>query len=181
MITLSEAKQWLRLEESDTAEDALLLSLIDTATEYVRNAVPSGITLDGNPIAGLLVRVLVADWHENRTSIGQVRPEMLPTIRVLVTQLQCAYPVVETVWLPDATVGVSYYVALMAGGGVPPYAWSIESGTLPDGLDLEPDTGVISGTPTATGNFSFAVRITDRSVPAKTASRTFDLKVVEVS
>ncbi|MEW6047933.1 MAG: head-tail connector protein, partial [Bacillota bacterium] len=64
MLTLSEVKQWLRLEESDTAEDALLQSLIAAATEYIRNAAPVGFALEGNPIAGLLARVLVADWHE---------------------------------------------------------------------------------------------------------------------
>jgi len=180
MLTLSEVKHWLRLEESDNAEDALLQSLINTASEYIRNAVPAGMNLDSNPIATLLARVLIADWYENRTSIGQVRAELLPTVRALVVQLQCAYPVIETAWLPDAVLGVGYYVALKASGGVPPYLWVIEAGVLPSGLALDP-TGIISGTPTTIGDFAFTVRITDRSVPTKTANRALCITVVEAS
>ena len=41
-----------------------------------------------------------------------------------------------------------------------PYTWSIASGALPTGLSLTSGTGVISGTPTATGTFSFTARVT---------------------
>ncbi len=34
-----------------------------------------------------------------------------------------------------------------ATGGTLPYHWSISSGHLPDGLNIDPDTGEISGTP----------------------------------
>lgn len=181
MITLSEAKQWLRLEESDTAEDALLQSLINTATEYIRNAVPAGMNLDGNPIATLLARVLIADWYENRTSIGQVRAEMLPTVRTLVVQLQTAYPVIETASLPDATVGVAYAATLVAGGGAQPYKWSIAEGALPPGLTLDPALGQIAGTPSEQGTFAFTVQATDSNVPPKVAARPLTLTVVATS
>jgi hypothetical protein len=38
------------------------------------------------------------------------------------------------------------------------YLWSIASGTLPPGLTLNPSTGVVSGTPTGLGTFTFTVR-----------------------
>lgn len=180
MLTLSEAKQWLKLEEGDTAEDALLQSLIEAAAEYIRNAAPSGMVLHGNPVAGLLARVLVADWYENRGSIGQVRAELLPTVRVLVLQLQAAYPVIETAALPDGTVGVLYSALLAADGGARPYRWEIAEGALPGGLQLDPATGAISGTPTAAGTFSFIARVSDSNVPPKTTTRPLSVTVVTV-
>ncbi len=39
--------------------------------------------------------------------------------------------------------------------------WSIVAGQLPSGLSLNPSTGVISGVPTVSGNFSFTVQVTD--------------------
>lgn len=181
MLTLDDVKLWLRLEQGDTTEDALIQALIDTATEYIRNAVPAGMAFDTNPTAQLLARVLVADWYENRTSIGQVRSEMLPTVQRLVLQLQTAYPVIETASLPDATVGVAYTAALVADGGSRPYRWSILQGALPDGLTLDPETGEISGTPTTEGTASFTVQATDSNVPPKTASRPMTLTVVVAS
>jgi ribosomal protein L21E len=63
--------------------------------------------------------------------------------------------------LPKAAVGIDYDTALQAGAGTAPYSWSIISGSLPSGLSLTPDTGEISGTPTATGTNSFTVQVQD--------------------
>lgn len=178
MFTLPEVKTWLRLEESDTAEDALLQTLIDAATEYIRNAVPPGMVLDRNPQAKLLAQVLVADWYEHREAIGQVREELRPTVRALVLQLQTAYPVIETASLPDGVVGVPYAATLTAGGGAPPYKWSMTQGTLPAGLTLDPATGQITGTPTEQGTFQITVKVEDSNVPPKVGIRPLTLVVV---
>ncbi len=57
-------------------------------------------------------------------------------------------------------------VLLQAGGGVPPYTWSLASGSgpLPTGMTLSP-AGVISGTPTTNAAFSFALQVTDSQSP----------------
>jgi hypothetical protein len=61
----------------------------------------------------------------------------------------------------DGEVGLSYAaVTLGAVGGVPPYAWSISSGTFPPGLTLS-SGGNATGNDTAAGKFSFIVKVTD--------------------
>lgn len=65
-------------------------------------------------------------------------------------------PIITTSTLPDGMVNTSYNQALTATGDTP-ITWSIESGSLPNGLTLSPG-GVISGTPTAAGTFSFVVK-----------------------
>ena len=58
---------------------------------------------------------------------------------------------------------------------MPPYSWAIDSGILPPGLSLDPATGVLSGTPTTPGNYSFTVRVTDGAQTY--AWRSFSLTV----
>jgi hypothetical protein len=67
---------------------------------------------------------------------------------------------VTTTSLPDAVQNTAYFVTLAANGGIPPYRWSLASGTLPPGLGLSTG-GVISGTPTTPGTSSFIVGVTD--------------------
>ncbi|CAB5690482.1 IPTL-CTERM protein sorting domain [Delftia tsuruhatensis] len=60
-------------------------------------------------------------------------------------------------------VGVSFSETLSASGGATPYTFATAGGsTLPAGLSLS-SAGVISGTPTAAGPFSFTVQATDNS------------------
>jgi hypothetical protein len=62
--------------------------------------------------------------------------------------------------LPFGTVHVPYSATLAAVGGTPPYTWSLASGSLPPGLNISP-TGMITGTPTVSGTFSFTIKVTD--------------------
>src|SRR5207248_1447187 len=59
--------------------------------------------------------------------------------------------------------GVPYSSALVAGGGVPGYTYSISAGSLPPGLTLNAATGAITGTPTAFGTFNFTAKAIDSS------------------
>ncbi len=79
--------------------------------------------------------------------------------------------------LPSATLGVAYAATIVANGGTLPYTWSITTGTLPAGLALNPITGVISGTPTASGSSSFTAQVADSSIPVQTINRSLNLSV----
>jgi hypothetical protein len=63
--------------------------------------------------------------------------------------------------LPTGLVGRPYNRAFTASGGIAPYTFSVSAGALPAGLTLDPATGVLSGTPAASGALSFEVRATD--------------------
>ncbi|HEY4201968.1 MAG TPA: putative Ig domain-containing protein [Devosiaceae bacterium] len=63
--------------------------------------------------------------------------------------------------LPDGTQRVAYSQAITASGGTGSYTYSV-SGTLPAGLSLS-GSGILAGTPTASGSFSFTVTADDGS------------------
>lgn len=60
--------------------------------------------------------------------------------------------------LPGASVGTPYDAAPNGIGSDGSYVWSVGSGSLPAGLALNPTTGHITGTPTATGTSSFTIQ-----------------------
>ena len=84
---------------------------------------------------------------------------------------------ISTTGLPSATVGTAYAQTLAATGGVPPYTWSVSSGTLPQGLTLSASAGTISGTPTATGTSSFTVEAQDSESTPETATANLSIAV----
>jgi uncharacterized protein YhjY with autotransporter beta-barrel domain len=75
--------------------------------------------------------------------------------------------------LTAGTAGVAYSQSLTAAGGKAPYSFSttLASGALPSGLTLS-SAGTISGTTTATGNFTFTVAGTDSSTGTGNTSFT---------
>jgi hypothetical protein len=62
--------------------------------------------------------------------------------------------------LPTGTEGAPYSGSLSATGGTSPYKFVVTSGQMPQGVNLD-DSGSISGTPTAAGNYNFAVTVSD--------------------
>ncbi len=83
---------------------------------------------------------------------------------------------ITTTAFPDGVTGVPYSMILSASGGTTPYAWST-SGSLPSGLTLDPATGVVAGTPAATGTSNFTVKVTDSSTPTRNWSRSFKINM----
>ncbi len=78
--------------------------------------------------------------------------------------------VVGGISLPPAVAGAPYRHALQAAGGSSPYSWNIASGSLPPGLTLS-SAGVITGTPTASGNAAGIVfQVTDGTNATATAN-----------
>src|SRR6266849_6223589 len=79
--------------------------------------------------------------------------------------------------LPAGQTGAAYQGALAASGGSTPFTWSLSTGTLPTGLSLSASSGAISGTPSATGQATFTVSVTDNSSPPQTTTKSLTLTV----
>lgn len=62
--------------------------------------------------------------------------------------------------LTPASVGQSYNIPVGATGGTPPYAWTLQSGALPLGLNLN-NNGFITGSPQVAGTTTFVLKVID--------------------
>lgn len=76
-----------------------------------------------------------------------------------------------------ASVNVKYHSQVPLSGGTPPYTWSLNSGTLPPGITLDPANGFLDGTPTQIGTFNYQFKGTDASVPQQSATASGFLQV----
>ena len=95
------------------------------------------------------------------------------TASVVVTPSTSALSITTTS-TPGAQSGVAYSYLVSATGGTTPYQWNISSGSLPQGFSLD-STGLLSGSTTQTGQFSFTVAVTDAG--NSSASKSFSLAV----
>ena len=67
-------------------------------------------------------------------------------------------------------VNVAYSQTNVASGGDGSYTYSLASGTLPTGTTLDTATGTVSGTPSASGAFTYTIRVTDGNGGSATTS-----------
>ncbi len=80
-----------------------------------------------------------------------------PSVTVTVNPVPTPTPAA----LPDGAVSVPYSQTVGSSTGTAPFSFAIVLGSLPAGLSLNASTGVISGPPSAAGDASFTIRVTD--------------------
>jgi hypothetical protein len=63
--------------------------------------------------------------------------------------------------LPPGNAQMQYSQTVSASGGTAPYTFTVSAGSLPNGLTLNPATGLISGIPQQSGLSNFTIQATD--------------------
>ena len=92
-----------------------------------------------------------------------------------ITNVVCPAVTVNPTSLANGTLGLAYSQTVTATGGTGPYTWALRSGSLPAGLALNSGTGVISGTPSTGGTFTFTAEATNAS--GCKGSRAYTLRI----
>lgn len=115
------------------------------------------VTLAGTPTTVGSYSFTITATDENGCQVSQA-------YTILVNPLACPIVTVLPATLPNPGLGFPYSQTISATGGAAPYTFSVTAGALPPGLALSPlgpDTASLSGTPTATGTFSFTITAID--------------------
>ncbi len=157
-------------------------------TAAAGSSLPPGLSLSagtgavaGTPatIGAFLVTVSVKDSSAPASQASMTYPiTVIPPL----TALEITSP-----QLPNGTPGEDYGGAggysLTASGGIAPYTWgwvANAGSSLPPGLTLSPNTGVISGISTTVGFYSFTLTVSDsESPPAQFSSANFNIAVIQ--
>lgn len=142
---------------SDSASGGIvLLSAVDGGTQLVEDGTQLVVD-NAQPLEGgtQLLGGVEGEGDGGTEPEPGGEPEPEPGGGTLTGQIS-----ITTTSLPGATVGQSYSAQLTASNdtGVVSGSWSASD--LPDGLSLDASTGIISGVPTAAGNYPITVSFT---------------------
>ena len=110
------------------------------------------------------------------TATSAAAPSAAASAEIAVMPKAAAGLTISTGALSDAIQGSAYAASLLASGGTQPYAWSVSAGSLPAGVALGAK-GLLRGSPSKTGSYSFTARVTDASAHAATAAMVLTVGV----
>ena len=137
---------------------------------------PSGLALDS--VAGSIAGTPTASGvYQITLQVADATDASNAAHRTLTLTIGAAPVAIATVSLPPMQKGVAYAATLQATGGSGSVVWTIASGGLPNGLALNGDSGVISGTPASAHDVSMTIVATDTADKTDTASRKIAFSV----
>ena len=86
---------------------------------------------------------------------------------------------VFTKTVPNGRINDPYTATIEAKLGTPPYAWRLDSGTLPAGLQLNTSSTVatVEGTPETTGPYTYVLEVSDSGTPVQRNTKEFTFQV----
>src|SRR6185437_460985 len=141
----------------------------------ISGSLPPGLSLD--PLTGVISGAPTASGTFSFSVSLTDSSVPTPTVATRSLSITIATPlVIGTATLADGVIGVAYSQTLTATGGSSSFTWNLASGSLPTALTLSP-SGLISGTPTATGTFSFVVQVHDNGTPQQTKAQALTIRV----
>ena len=133
---------------------------------------PAGLFL--NPVGTLSGTPTTAGNYTFTLNVVDVNRASASKIFGVTVAAAAVHISISTTSLNTGTVGTAYSATLSGSGGTLPYTWSVGQG-FPLFFSIDPNTGIISGTPTTAGTFSFPVQITDAA--HNTATRTVSVTI----
>ena len=146
-------------------------------------SLPAGIAL--NASTGVLAGTPTGSGQFSFTAEVQdsSSPAQSATQQLTISIASATSPLqISTSSLPEAAVQVAYDFTLSATGGTSPYSWSVIGGSLPPGIGLNASSGMLAGTPAASGQFSFTAEVQDSSTPANHyATRALSITVASAA
>jgi hypothetical protein len=149
----SVSAMWPALSGNGSAINVTIAHAGGAQTLQVNQTVGSGLWQDLGTYffgPGHTAYVELSDLSGGRLAADAIRFEFDGVVMVITTEQ-----------LPVGILGVPYSATLSAFGGMPAYTWGLVSGSLPTGLSLDVSSGQITGTPAATGDYSFTVAVSD--------------------
>lgn len=138
-------------------------------------SLPAGLTLSSSGVIGGTPQT--AGSYTFTVQVGNTCSNPATIARQQYTVV--VYPTISITsnTLSSGKEGNAYSQTLSATGGNGSYVWSISAGSLPAGLTLS-TAGIISGTPTTGGDYTFTARVSDTQNPAAaTATKQFTINI----
>ena len=168
-VTANSAPVLTYNNQSVTAGGSLMIS---PATGPSDNGSVNSIIVQG---VGTYTGTISVNNATGVVSISGAKPSGLHTITIRATDdcgamtdtmftltVNCQTITVNPSTAANGFVGTAYSQVFTQTGGMGTIVWS-STGTLPNGLTLNPSTGELSGNPTTVGSFTFTVRATDQN------------------
>lgn len=124
---------------------------------------PTTGAITGTPTASGTFSVVITYSGNNQSVSKTLELTINPPVSILTTSL------------PTGVVGRDYSQSIVRSGGSLPYTWEITSGSLPPGLTFNAGTGAISGTASASGTYTFTIKLTD--VVGSSDNKTYSITI----